>query len=128
MNARLAALFALAFASPVMAWQTGQQATGMAAHPVSAASALGPTNRSTMDDATRPNTPEDARLVTVIHQAIDRDPGLAGQTHDITPIVSEGAVVLRGDVSTEAGKARIDTIVRQLPGVTEVTDELDVKH
>jgi osmotically-inducible protein OsmY len=64
-------------------------------------------------------------LVTTIHQAIDRNPSLTGRSQDITVIVSEGAVVLRGQVATEAEKAQVDAIVRQISGVTEVTNELD---
>lgn len=117
MNIRLSVLCAIAFASPVLAWQGG--------HPASTATTAPPSS-STADYPTRPNTPADAKLVTTIHQAIDRNPSTAGRSRDIVVIVSEGAVVLRGHVATEAQKAQVDAIVRQISGVTEVTNELDV--
>jgi hypothetical protein len=124
MNIRLALVCAIAFTSPVFAWQNGHPATARAmTPPPSSTTGLGPA--SPVSDPTRPNTPADAKLVTTIHQAIDRNPSLTGRSQDITVIVSEGAVVLRGQVATEAEKAQVDAIVRQISGVTEVTNELD---
>lgn len=45
----------------------------------------------------------------------------------MTVIVSDSAVVLRGSVKDDAEKTRIDTLVRQVHGVNEVTNELDVQ-
>lgn len=127
MNIRLVVLCAIFFAAPVFAWQSGHPATaGAMAPPPSSTAGLGPA--SPVSDPTRPNTPADAKLVTTIHQSIDRNPALAGRSRDIIVIVSEGAVVLRGQVASEAEKAQVDAIVRQISGVTEVTNELDVAH
>ena len=94
--------------------------------PSSSTTGLGPA--SPVSDPTRPNTPADAKLVTTIHQSIESNPSLTGLSQGIVVIVSEGAVVLRGQVATEAEKAQVDAIVRQISGVTEVTNELDVAH
>jgi hypothetical protein len=123
MNMRLAVLCAVVFASPVFAWQSAPPAAA-GAKASSAATTAG--YASPVSDPTRPNTPADAKLVTTIHQSLGQVPSLAGGSQGITVIVSEGAVVLRGEVASEADKAHVDSIVRQITGVTEVTDELDV--
>jgi hyperosmotically inducible protein len=125
MNMRLAVLCAVVFASPVFAWQSAPPAAaGAKASPPGTTAGLG--YASPVSDPTRPNTPADAKLVTTIHQSLGQVPSLAGGSQGITVIVSEGAVVLRGEVASEADKAHVDSIVRQISGVTEVTDELDV--
>ncbi|HET6555277.1 MAG TPA: BON domain-containing protein [Dyella sp.] len=77
--------------------------------------------------ATRPATPADEQLVKAIQQSMGSQPLLANEVKNITVIASEGAIVLRGLVANELAKARADEIVRNVQGVKEVTNELDVK-
>lgn len=69
----------------------------------------------------------DAQLQASVRKAIANDALLSDAGHQVTVIVSDGAVVLRGPVKDDTEKSRIDTLVRQVHGVKEVTNELDVK-
>lgn len=69
----------------------------------------------------------DAQLQASVRKAIANDTSLSDAGHQVTVIVSDGAVVLRGPVKDDTEKTRIDTLVRQVGGVKEVTNELDVR-
>lgn len=69
----------------------------------------------------------DAQVQASVRQAIANDASLSDAAHHVIVIVSEGAVVLRGPVKSDAEKSRIDAMVRKLAGVKEVTNEIDVK-
>ncbi|WP_109126545.1 BON domain-containing protein [Dyella sp. C11] len=69
----------------------------------------------------------DAQLQASVRKAIANDPSLSDDGHHVNVIVAEGAVVLRGKVKNDAEKTRIDSLVRQVSGVKELTNELDVK-
>lgn len=69
----------------------------------------------------------DAQLQASVRRAIQNDNGVSDLGHHVTVIVADGAVVLRGQVKNDAEKTHIDTLVRQVGGVKELTNELDVK-
>lgn len=69
----------------------------------------------------------DAQLQASVRKAIANDASLSDAGHQVIVIVSDGAVVLRGPVKGDTEKTRIDTLVRQVHGVKEVTNELDVQ-
>ncbi|GAB2793039.1 BON domain-containing protein [Dyella kyungheensis] len=69
----------------------------------------------------------DAQLQASVRKAIANDASLSDAGHQVAVIVSDGAVVLRGPVKDDTEKTRIDTLVRQVGGVKEVTNELDVR-
>ena len=70
----------------------------------------------------------DLRLAADVQQALQRENSLSPQGRQVKVIASDGAVVLRGPVANDAEKARIDSIVRGVSGVKEVTNELDIKQ
>jgi osmotically-inducible protein OsmY len=67
-------------------------------------------------------------LAADVQQALQRENSLSPQGRQVKVIASDGAVVLRGPVANDAEKARIDSIVRGVSGVKEVTNELDIKQ
>ncbi|RAO76300.1 BON domain-containing protein [Dyella jiangningensis] len=70
----------------------------------------------------------DQQLAANVQQTLQRDNSLSPAGRQVKVIASDGAVVLRGPVANDAEKAKIDSVVRGLPGVKEVTNELDVKR
>lgn len=70
----------------------------------------------------------DQQLAASVLQTLQRDNSLSPAGRQVKVIASDGAVVLRGPVANDAEKAKIDSVVRGLPGVKEVTNELDVKR
>lgn len=86
-----------------------------------------PATRPPSHAASQIHSSADAQLQASVRKAIANDASLSDAGHHATVIVSEGAVVLRGPVKDDTEKTRIDTLVRQVPGVKEVTNELDVQ-
>ncbi|WP_201313431.1 BON domain-containing protein [Dyella sp. EPa41] len=70
----------------------------------------------------------DQQLAANVQQILQRDNSLSPQGRQVKIIASDGAVVLRGPVANDAEKAKIDSIVRGIAGVKEVTNELDIKR
>ena len=107
MNHRLALMAAWLLATPAMAFQATPP-------PEHAASQI--------------HSSADAQLQASVRRAIANDASLSDDARHATVIVSDGAVVLRGKVKDDTEKGRIDTLVRQVGGVKEATNELDVKR
>lgn len=107
MNHRLALMAAWLLATPAMAFQA-------APPPEHAASQI--------------HSSADAQLQASVRRAIANDASLSDDARHATVIVSDGAVVLRGKVKDDTEKGRVDTLVRQVGGVKEVTNELDVRR
>ncbi|AHX13115.1 hypothetical protein CH75_07585 [Dyella jiangningensis] len=93
-----------------------------------------PTMSMPMHDPKNPNraipspSADDQQLAGKVQQILQRDNSLSPAGHQVKVIASDGAVVLRGPVANDAEKAKIDSIVRGVPGVKEVTNELDIKR
>ncbi|MBV8157901.1 MAG: BON domain-containing protein [Dyella sp.] len=87
-----------------------------------------------MHDPNNPNrvipspSASDMQLAANVQQTLQRDNSLSPAAHQVKVIASDGAVVLRGSVMNDAEKAKIDSMVRGMSGVKEVTNELDVKR
>lgn len=87
-----------------------------------------------MHDPNNPNrvipspSASDMQLAANVQQTLQRDTTLSPAAHQVKVIASDGAVVLRGSVMNDAEKAKIDSMVRGMSGVKEVTNELDVKR
>jgi len=96
----------------------------LAAGPGMAQQAVPPPHQA----ASQIHSSEDAQLQASVRRAIANDASLSEAGHHVTVIVADGAVVLRGPVKDDAEKSRIDTLVRKVSGVKEVTDEIDVKQ
>lgn len=97
------------FAGPAVAWQNP------------------PPNPPRNQAASQIHRSADAQLQASVRNTILNDASLSDAGHHVTVIVSDSAVVLRGSVKDDAEKTRIDTLVRQVHGVKEVTNELDVQ-
>ena len=48
--------------------------------------------------------------------------------HNVKIVVMSGAVMLRGPVHSNAEKLEVGKIAKAVPGVSEVTNELDIKQ
>lgn len=107
------------------------------AHPVGAGSVptpREPTMPMPMHDPKNPNrvipspSAGDQQLAASVQQILQRDSSLSPAGRQVKVIASDGAVVLRGPVANDAEKAKIDAVVRSVPGVKEVTNELDIRQ
>jgi hypothetical protein len=93
-----------------------------------------PAQTMPMHDPNNPNrvipspSASDVQLAANVQQTLQRDNSLSPAAHQVKVIASDGAVVLRGSVINDAEKAKIDSMVRGMTGVKEVTNELDVRR
>lgn len=78
--------------------------------------------------SSQPNDASDVKLAAAVRRALMKDTSLSTLAHNVKVIVSAGAVTLRGPVKDGDEKTRVGTITQSVAGVTQVTNELDVKH
>jgi osmotically-inducible protein OsmY len=89
-----------------------------------------PGTTRTPSETTAPanNAQRDTQIVASIRDALTKDLSLSAEARNNIKIVSEsGVVTLSGQVATEEEKMKIETFARNVPGVTRVENNLDVK-
>jgi osmotically-inducible protein OsmY len=74
------------------------------------------------------NTTSDTDIVAKIRSSITDDKSLSINAKNVKVIVRGGAVTLRGPVDSATEKARVETIAKNVAGVTSVHNEIDTKH
>jgi hypothetical protein len=68
----------------------------------------------------------DQELISRVQDALRQDPTLASAADNIQITASNGTVTLTGSVSSEQEKADIGAKARQVAGVTQVNNQLEV--
>ncbi len=76
----------------------------------------------------QPNDAEDIKVAAAVRKAIMDDDSLSTTAHNVKFVASDGTVILRGPVKNDAEKARVESIVKGVPGVATVQNQLDSKH
>lgn len=82
---------------------------------------------ATKTPQTQPNNAEDRALLAAVRQAIVADKSLSSMAHNIKIVVEGGVATLRGPVSTNDEKAKVDALTRAVHGVIAIDNQLDVK-
>jgi hyperosmotically inducible protein len=75
----------------------------------------------------QPNDKTDIKLAAAVRRAITKDSSLSTMAHNVKIIAANGTVTLRGPVKGNDEKSKVETIVRSVDGVQQVTNDLDVK-
>lgn len=73
------------------------------------------------------NSESDVKLAAAVRRSLTKDSSLSVSAHNVKVIARNGAVTLRGPVKSEDERARVESNVRSVEGVSEVTNELEVK-
>lgn len=76
----------------------------------------------------QPNDAEDIKVAAAVRKAIVGDSSLSTSAHNVKFVAADGTVTLRGPVKDDAEKARVESIVKGVPGVSNVQNQLDTKH
>ncbi|MGY3230693.1 hyperosmotically inducible protein [Luteibacter sp. HA06] len=76
----------------------------------------------------QPNDAENIKVAAAVRKAIMDDDSLSTTAHNVKFVASDGTVILRGPVKNDAEKARVESIVKGVPGVATVQNQLDTKH
>ena len=74
----------------------------------------------------QPNDKADIKVAADARSAIVKDKSLSTKAHNVKLVASGGTVTLRGPVASADEKAKIETLVGAVPGVTRVDNQLDV--
>jgi osmotically-inducible protein OsmY len=82
---------------------------------------------STTVPTDQPNDQASIDLAAAVRSAIVDDDTLSMAAHNIKLVASNGAVVLRGPVESMVEKNKIETIVKNVAGVTSTDNQLEIK-
>ncbi|MDD5322470.1 MAG: BON domain-containing protein [Methylococcales bacterium] len=101
---------------------------------LAADSALENTERNVRDQDNATLTPEDQKetegdikITAAIRQAVVKNESLSVNAQNIKIITRNGVVTLRGPVESEAENMKLQDIARQMPGVMQVNNQLEIK-
>lgn len=75
----------------------------------------------------QPNDKADIKLAAAVRHAIVKDKALSMSAHNVKLVVAGGVVTLRGPVDSDDEKARVESVVQGVSGVSRVDNQLDVK-
>ncbi len=76
--------------------------------------------------ATTPALSNDTQLANAIHQQLQNDSSVASFASNIRVSAQQGTVMLSGYVPSDQARQQVDSIVRNVNGVTTVMDQLQV--
>ncbi|QBB72604.1 BON domain-containing protein [Pseudolysobacter antarcticus] len=82
----------------------------------------------TIKPTDQPNDKDDIKLLSAVRRAVVDDKSISVLAHNVKIVVMSGAVMLRGPVKSQEEKLQVGKIVAGVPGVSEITNELDVKQ
>ena len=73
------------------------------------------------------NREGDRKLLAAVRRAVVEEKTLSTSAHNIKIVALNGAITLRGPVNSEGEKNNIESLAKQVPGVTSVVNQLDTK-
>jgi hypothetical protein len=84
-------------------------------------------NGGTLTPVNQGNAETDRKITAAVRRAVVADRHLSLTAKNIKVITQYGKVTLRGTVKSDTEKAKIEQHVKDVSGVTEVDDQLEVK-
>ncbi len=84
-------------------------------------------NHATPTPDEQSGTEEDRKLLATVRSAIVNDKKLSIAAHNVKILAAQGVITLRGPVKSSKEKAKVEAIVKKVPGVTSINNQLDVK-
>ncbi len=70
---------------------------------------------------------QDRKLLAAVRAAIVGEKSLSTMAHNVKILVTGGLVTLRGPVRSEEEKVLVQSMAKQVQGVTKIDNQLDVK-
>lgn len=80
-----------------------------------------------MTPVDQPNDKSDIKLAARVRRALVKDKSLSMSAHNLKLVAASGVVTLRGPVASADEKARVESLVGTVSGVSRVDNQLDVK-
>ncbi|WP_229259530.1 BON domain-containing protein [Duganella aceris] len=83
---------------------------------------------STGDTAqSQSNAKGDRELLAAVRRTVVKDKSLSISAHNVKILAANGVVTLRGPVTSEEEKTKVEALAKQVAGVTSVQNNLDIK-
>ncbi|HEV7816609.1 MAG TPA: BON domain-containing protein [Janthinobacterium sp.] len=73
------------------------------------------------------NAAADRKLLAAVRRAVVQDKTLSTTARNVKIMAANGVVTLRGPVKSDDEKSKIETLAKQVDGVSSVDNRLDVK-
>lgn len=73
------------------------------------------------------NAKGDRETLAAVRRAVVQDKSLSTTAHNVKIMATGGVVTLRGPVESAEEKARVESLAKQVSGVTSVENHLDIK-
>lgn len=123
-------VMSLAVASTASAQQSSSSTASSAPMSSPTDTAINKRDRSsqTKTSFNQPNDKADIKVAAAVRRAIVKDKSLSMSAHNLKLIAAQGGVTLRGPVKNADEKSRVESIVKNVAGVSSVDNQLDVKN
>lgn len=82
---------------------------------------------ATKTPQTQSNSAQDRGLLAAVRRAIVGDKSLSTMAHNVKVLVEGGTVTLRGPVKSAEEKAKVESLAKNVKGITSIDNQLDVK-
>ena len=73
------------------------------------------------------NREGDRKLLAAVRRAVVDEKTLSTSAHNVKIVVFNGVVTLRGPVNNESEKIKVEELAKQVAGVINVANQLDIK-
>jgi len=73
------------------------------------------------------NAKGDRELLAAVRRSVVKDKSLSTTAHNVKILAENGVITLRGPVKSDAEKAQVEALAKQVAGVTSVQNNLDIK-
>jgi hyperosmotically inducible protein len=122
-------VLAMALASGMASAQTTPTAPAGEKTPVADNTTMNQRDQGSTGDTaqSQSNAKGDRELLAAVRRSVVKDKSLSTAAHNVKILVANGVVTLRGPVKSEAEKTTVATLAKQVPGVTSVENNLDIK-
>jgi osmotically-inducible protein OsmY len=84
-------------------------------------------DNTTLTPEDQKETEGDIKITAAIRQAVVKNESLSVNAQNIKIITRNGVVTLRGPVKSKAENMKLQDIARQMPGVMQVNNQLEIE-
>jgi hyperosmotically inducible protein len=122
-------VLAMALASGMAGAQTTPTAPAGEKTPVADNTTMNNRDKGSTGDTaqSQSNAKGDRELLAAVRRSVVKNKSLSTTAHNVKIMAVNGVVTLRGPVKTEAEKTTVEALAKQVPGVTSVENNLDIK-
>jgi len=128
-QAAITTVLALSLASGIVLAQTAPAAPAGQATPSADNTRMNNRDQGSTGDTaqSQSNAKGDRELLAAVRRSVVKDKSLSTTAHNVKILAENGVITLRGPVKSDAEKAQVEALAKQVAGVTSVQNNLDIK-